>query len=396
MSEEKNINLLDYLLVLLKWKRFIIIFMFCSLVIIYLLIRFTIKEQFDAYSVIVPSEENSLGGLSGLLGSLDPFSIGLGPSSGEMGMYNTIIYSRSSLEEIIRKFDIYRKYDVDTTGVEYKVKTIEMLSKSITTEMTDDGAFVISVRSIGAQLSADISNYLIELMNRRIIELRAKKSRLNREFLGERLAEIRYNLKSAEDSLKEFQEKTGILSAEEQVKSMLRVYSDLEVNLMTKKLELSIMENIYSENSAEVEGLKMQVNEFEKQYNKLKNQGVDNSMLVPVEELPEHAITYFRLLRDIEINQQILQFVVPLYEQARFDEQKDTPVMQVIDYAEAPPKKSYPPRVLLTLAINIGIFVFLTLYIFFKENTVIQESPKYQFFRKNLFNFKSVEYKPEK
>ena len=100
-------------------------------------------------------------------------------------------------------------------------------------------------------------------------------------------------------------------------------------------------------------------------------------------------------MREVEIGQSILQFVLPLYEQAKFEEQKDTPILQIIDYAEAPPKKSFPPRALMTLIINFGIFIILTLYIFFKENEVLDGSDKVRFIKKNLFNFKSVEYKPE-
>ncbi len=394
MSEEKKLDILDYFIVLIKWKKFIVIFMFFSLLLTYLTIRFTIKEQYDSQALIIPSEDNSVSGLAGLLSDFDPFSMGFGGgASPEMGMYNTIIFSRSSLENVIKKFDIYRVYEVDTTGVEYKQNTLEMLSKSLSTEITDDGAFVIKARTINAQLSADIVNYVINMMNDRIIELRAKKSRLNRQFLGKRVAEVKAQLTAAEDSLKVFQEESGILSAEDQIRNILGVYSDLEVNLMAKETQLNILENVLSKNSSEVEALKMEVETYKKQFEKLKKSGNDSGTIVAMEDIPQAGLTYLRLYRNVQIQQQILQFVLPLYEQAKFDEQKDLPILQVIDYAEAPPKKSYPPRTVMSLAINIGIFILLTLYIFMKENEVVKGSEKFNFVKKNLFNFKSPEYK---
>jgi uncharacterized protein involved in exopolysaccharide biosynthesis len=56
---------------------------------------------------------------------------------------------------------------------------------------------------------------------------------------------------------------------------------------------------------------------------------------------------------------------VPLYEQAKIDEKKDYPVLQVIDYAVPPGKKSYPPRMLFALvgAASVTIIVYVGLII---------------------------------
>ncbi|MCZ7614320.1 MAG: hypothetical protein M5T52_12495 [Ignavibacteriaceae bacterium] len=48
---------------------------------------------------------------------------------------------------------------------------------------------------------------------------------------------------------------------------------------------------------------------------------------------------FLRLYRDIEIYTAILEFIVPIYEQAKLEEQKNIPVLQVIDYGVVPEKK---------------------------------------------------------
>jgi uncharacterized protein involved in exopolysaccharide biosynthesis len=55
--------------------------------------------------------------------------------------------------------------------------------------------------------------------------------------------------------------------------------------------------------------------------------------------------------------------VVPLYEQAKIEEKKDYPILQVIDYAVPPAKKSWPPRTLFALigAFSVTMFVYLVL-----------------------------------
>ena len=94
MPEEKKIDLIDYFVILVKWKRFLILLLLPTMIITYLAIFFLVDEQFDSSALLVPAEDTSLGGLAGLMGSFTanlPFDIGGAGSSPEMNMYNTII-----------------------------------------------------------------------------------------------------------------------------------------------------------------------------------------------------------------------------------------------------------------------------------------------------------------
>ncbi|MDX1373369.1 MAG: Wzz/FepE/Etk N-terminal domain-containing protein, partial [Nitrososphaeraceae archaeon] len=109
MENEKKINLLDLLVILVKWKKVLILILLPAMVLIYLAIYFIIEEQFDANAIIIPAEDQTLGGFSAILGDLGnnlPFDIGGSIPSQEMSLYNTIIYSRSNLENVINKFDL--------------------------------------------------------------------------------------------------------------------------------------------------------------------------------------------------------------------------------------------------------------------------------------------------
>ncbi len=99
MAEDKKIDLLDYFVILVKWKKFLVALLFPIMIVSYLAIYFLIEEQFDSSALLVPAEDTSMGGIAGLIGNYGanlPFDIGAG-SSPEMNMYNTIIYSRTNL-----------------------------------------------------------------------------------------------------------------------------------------------------------------------------------------------------------------------------------------------------------------------------------------------------------
>lgn len=391
MAEEKKIDLLDYLVILVKWKKFLIALLLPFMIITYLGIYFLIEEQYDSSALLVPAEDATMGGIAGLIGNFGanlPFDIGAA-SSPEMDMYNTIIYSRTNLQNIIDKFDLYKVYKLSPKVKDYKKKAIETLSGSISASETEFSAYELTVRANSPQLSADIANYIIKLLNEKLIELRTEKSKNNRIFLGERVDEIRWNLKNAEDSLMFFQEESGILEPEEQFKGIVAAFTSLETELITKQIEKSILEKLRGSNSPQVTSINIEVNEFKKRLKEMKKYGTPEGIIPSIESMPENAMSYYRLFREVEINSKILEFVLPLYEQAKIEEKKDIPTLQVIDRAIPPEKKSFPPRTIFTLLITFSVFLIAFVFILMKENKNLQNSEKIKYIKENMFRWRT-------
>ena len=389
MSEDKKVDLLDYLVIIVKWKKTLIIVALITAIISYLAIYFLIDKQYDAFATIIPVEENQITGIASLLKNIPSDITGANLNNTEMSMYNTIINSRSLLEKVIDKFNLVDVYEYDRSDPEYMEKTLKKLSNNIFTEITENNAYEITVRAKTSQNAALMTNYIIKLLNSRIVELKISKSGQNREFLEARVNDIRNNLKVAEDSLMEFQKKSGLLSAEEQLKGIMDAYATLETELITKQIQKDILEHILDKNNPRVKNMEIEVNQFEEKLKNIKKKGQPNSPLLSISSLPQKTIGYYRLYREIEINNAILEFVMPLYEQAKFDEQKDTPILQVVDYAVPPVKKSYPPRTIFTILITLGVLMFSYIIILFKENDEIYESEKLAFIKKNIFKWKT-------
>ncbi|MDA3860083.1 MAG: Wzz/FepE/Etk N-terminal domain-containing protein [Melioribacteraceae bacterium] len=387
MIKEKDLS--DLVIIFIKWKKFLIFTTLLVGVLSYISIYVFIEEQFDSKALIIPSEDSGVSGLAGMLGDLSGLPMGLGNSNPDISLFTNIIYSRTMLEEIINKFDLISIYKIDVSREEYMELALETLSGSITAEENDFMAYEIAVRSSNPQLSADITNYIITRLNEKLIELNVRKSTENREFLGKRLTEVQLNMKLSEDSLKRYQERTGVFNAEEQIKGTFVLLTELETNLMLQETELSVYKKILSEHSPQITNSEIKVEEYRKRLNDLKSNdnGASFETAIPVKKMPEYIIEYYRLMREIEINNKMLQFILPLYEQARFEEQKEMPVLRVLDYGIPAAKKSYPPRSILTILIAFGIFIMLFTYVVFKESEEIQNSEKYNYIKANLFRW---------
>ncbi|MDR3667488.1 MAG: hypothetical protein P4L35_11655 [Ignavibacteriaceae bacterium] len=390
MEPKKKSEFIDYVILLIKWKKLFIILLLTTGIISYLLIYFLINEEFQASATILPIGGSESSGLTGLLKNFKGLPVGIGSESNtDLNLYNSIVYSRTLLEDVIEKFNLTKALEINTSKKGFHETTLKEFRKLISTKVSEDQVYEIKVTLYNPILVADVTNYIVESLNRTIINLQISKSKDNREFLEQRYKDVEDRLRLAEDSLKLFQEKSGLLDAKEQVKGIITAYSELESNLITKQIELSVLEKISSPDMPQIKNLKIQVDELGNKLKDIQNNGNNDGYLLALNSLPEKASVYLRKYREVEINSSILEFLVPLYEQAKFQEHKDIPVLQVIDKAVIPEIKSYPPRVLFALIISLAVCIFAFLLISISENNNWQESVKINWVKHNLFKWRS-------
>ena len=386
MAEYRGLDFLDYLVILVKRKKFFLSLFIISLLISYPAVYFLIPPQYDSEALLV-SMENENGGLNALglnLSNLPLSSLGLGnlAASDKYDLFTTIIYSRKNLDNIIEKFNLMEAYNV-----EYMVDARKRAAKMIDVEITDESAYKISVRTDSPELSAQIINYILKEVNNAVINLNIMKSKENKDFLEKRYFEVIQHLNSIEDSLKAFQKLSGLLDAENQVKTIIEAYSSLEKELVQKEIEKSVFEKILEKNNPKLNVLENEVNSLQKKIENIKKSGIENSFILPYKSLPENVLQFLRLAREVEIYNTILEFLVPIYEKAKIDEQNDIPVLQIIDYGSIAEKKSYPPRILFSLLITLTVLSFTWFIYIIIETTGRSDNPKLLYVTKNIFNF---------
>lgn len=367
MFDKNGFHLIEFFDFLIKRKELILLVFLSSLVLTYVGIFFLVENQYEATAVIIPREEDASSVAGMALSSMKklPFSLGSKSSSSDMDLYKTIIYSRTMMESVINKFDLIHTYKLDTSNIEYMEKAIKRLQKEVGTMETEESALLVTVRAVTRQRAADMTNYIIQTMNDRIIELKVSRSKQNRIFLEKRVAEISYQLKMAEDSLRAFQERTGLLEIKSQLQGIFTTHATLESEMMAKQVQLGILERLYDKESQQVKELEMQVQEFQKKLVQLRDQGDPGSPLLSLKKLPKTSSEFLNYYREVELNNLLMEFIVPLYEQAKIEEKKDYPILQVIDYAVPPAKRSFPPRLLFSLigAFSITLLVLISIRI---------------------------------
>ena len=360
----------DYIYVLYKWKKFLLINLIIIGALITLII-FLVPNQYKAMAKIMipPENQSSLGGLTNLLGGKSSM-ISLGPNYS--GSANTsedvlvgIINSRTELTAVIKKFNLMQYYDIDDNNMD---KALKAFKDDISADPDEYGMIEVSVINKNPNLSAKIANYVVKLVDSLNIKFNVEAAKNNRIFVEKRYLQNVDDLRRADDSLYFFQKKYGIVAVPEQLEVTVKAAAEIEAQLTKKQMEGYFMKQQYGENSPQYNGVLAEINLLKAKVQEMKDSpdlSSTSNILYPFKKMPDIALQYLRTFREVKIQQEIMEIVLPMYEQAKIEEQKSIPTVMVIDRAVPPQLKNSPKRG----AIIVGI-VFLFLFIFIPNNII--------------------------
>ena len=121
------------------------------------------------------------------------------------------------------------------------------------------------------------------------------------------------------------------------------------------------------------------MNEFRNRLNQLRtNNDSANNLFFTLNDVPDLGLKYARLYREVMLQEKILEFLLPQYEQAKIQEAKDTPTVQVLDEAVIPVKRVKPKRAFFVLFCGaLSLFVSIcTILLIESFNNLQYKSPE--------------------
>lgn len=368
-NKQEKPSFIDYLYVLVKWRKMIII-NFLVVSVIAVIISLIIPKWYKSTITIMPPAEQttSLGGLSTIMNKLPVGNLGMGNILGfseQTSRFIAMLESRTIMESVIYKFNLIERYkqkDIE--------ETIEELKNHVTVEVEEEGTISVGVEAgtpyVSSKNSDDdarlcarnMANFFIEELDRINKKLKTSQAHNKRLFIEKRYKQNLKDLKASEDSLKIFQQKYGVIALPEQTEATIAAVSELKAQIITKEVELDALKEYLGGSHSETKQVKSTLDALNKKYTELKkgNSGNDlnqtikkQELFITLQNLPELGMRYLRLYREVKIQQNIQEFLLPVYEEAKIEEARDTPTVQVLDKAAIPIKKYRPQRALMVL-----------------------------------------------
>jgi uncharacterized protein involved in exopolysaccharide biosynthesis len=335
-------GLLDLLLALAERKWFILSMTLAGGLVM-TLIAFLLPPMYTATASIMPPQQQQ-SAVTALLGQLGPLASaggGLGiKTPGEI--YVAILGSRTIADDLIHSFNLRKLYDVVTM---YSAR--KMLARRSTITGGREPLIKVSVEDRDPKRAAALANAYLEELSRQNGRLALTESAQRRLFFERQLEAQKKSLADAEAALKATQERTGVLQVTAQVESVIGNMANLRGAIAGREVALSSLESAATPQNPEVVREKAELAAVREQLQKLEASSDSvgrGDPLIPTSLVPKVGLEYVRAVRDLKYNETLFELLLKQYEAARIDEAKEAPVVQVVDSAVPPDRKSWPPR----------------------------------------------------
>jgi uncharacterized protein involved in exopolysaccharide biosynthesis len=352
IAERKGVDLFDFLLVLSEARRTIGI---CVLVFVALGATFSllVKPTFSATSLILPPQQGqSLATMMGQLSALASLTGGGGIGGSQLktpiDMYVGMLESRTIADHLISRFhlqDLYKTRKMEDTRRVLKSNTRFLAGK--------DGLIHIIFDDQDPNRASEMANAYVDELYAMNSHLATTEAAQRRVFFDQELADEKAELAIAENDLKQTAEKTGIIQLGGQAESIIRSLAVLRAEIVSREVQINSMRMFATDENPVAIRAQEEINSLRNQLAKLekdpRNPELTSPFGIPAGRLPAVALEYARKLREVKYHETLFELLAKQYEAARIDEAKAAPIIQVVDRAVPPDRKSGPHRLWIVL-----------------------------------------------
>jgi uncharacterized protein involved in exopolysaccharide biosynthesis len=295
-----------------------------------------------------------LGQLSGSSALASVAGAGLGLKNPN-DVYVSLFQSRTIEDSMVQRFGLKDRYkkkrDSDARSAFEKHTTVALGAK--------DGLIRISATDGDPKEAADIANGYVEEFKKLSATLAISEASRRRIFFEQQLLEAKENLTTAEETLKHTEQSTGVLQIDSQARSLIESAANLRAQVVAKEVQLQGMRSYATEDNPDVVTAEQQLAALKAQLAKLAGTDQDSGadFIVPKGKVPEAGMEYLRRLRDVKYYETISELIAKQFEIAKLDEARQGSIIQVVDVAVTPDKRSFPKRTVTIILVALIAFV---------------------------------------
>lgn len=107
---------------------------------------------------------------------------------------------------------------------------------------------------------------------------------------------------------------------------------------------------------------------FELQLRQAKNKLTDAELVL--DRTPNTSLHYLDAVRNLKYQEAVWEILAKQFEMAKMDEAKDYPLIQILDKALPPERKSKPKRALIVILVALVAFMLAVIWAFIRESLV--------------------------
>ena len=342
-GDDDEISLIDLAIALGEEKKtlFAVPLFTTSVAIVVSLIM---TPVFTAKTLMMPPQQQQSSAASALA-SLGALAGGAAGVKSPDEMYIAFMESESLQNSIIKKMNLQTRYEAKTltdtrAGLKGAVKiTSDKKSGLISIEATDKDPL----------FAAQLANLYIDELHNLLGRLAVTDAQQRRVFYEDQIKKTQADLVNAESRFRLANEKSGMQMTSILAETSLRANAEMRGQIAAKEVQLQAMSRFETTQNPDVQKLTSEMSALRQQLSKLESgSGNTTSAVNPMQQEASQAY------RDIKVQQAMLEVLIKQYEIARVDEAKEGPLVQQVDPATPPERRSKPKRSLIVLVSALG------------------------------------------
>ncbi len=339
-SARDEVSLLDILVTILR-ERSLILRLVLAGVVLGVLLSLLLPNRYTAVTAILPPAQNVSAG-SALLAQLGSLSSVASMTQGSLGLKNpndlqvAMLQSRTVEDAMIDRFDLMKLY-----GKKRKSDARKKLEKFVSVENgAKDGLIRISVTDRDPNRAEQMANGYVEEYMKSSAHLAVTEASQRRLFFEGQLSAAKDNLANAEEELKKTEQKTGLVELDSQARAVIGSVAQLRAQIAAKEVQIQGLQSFATGENAD---LRVAQQELAALKSELQKTGASSDqMFIPRGDLQQSGLDYVRKLRDVKYYETIFDLLARQYEVAKVDEARQGAVVQIVDRAVVPDRRSSP------------------------------------------------------
>jgi tyrosine-protein kinase Etk/Wzc len=324
-------------------------------------------QQTQSAASLLMNQLTSVGGAS--LASIAGGGLGLKSPN---DIYVGLLTSRPVADAIIGKFRLLSAYGVkDMTAARKK------LAESTTVTSEKNGFIAISVTDKNKTRVAEMANaYTAELriLTQKLAVTEASQRRL---FYEDQLKQAKDALVSAELAFQQVQQQKGLVQLDAQAKAMIEGLAALRAQVAAKQVEVQALRSYSTEHNPDMQLAERELASLQAEETRLEQRSPSPGIAgLGLENVPAAGLEYLRAEHELAYRQTLFDMLMKQYDAAKLDEAREAAIIQVVEPAIVPDRKSSPKRALIfALFTIVGFFAGCILVLIFWWKELVQFDP---------------------
>ena len=348
-TEDDEINLLDLLQVVADNLRLLVLGSLAA-GLLALGITFAVAPTFTASTKFMPPQQQQSGAAMmlqslGALGSLAGAATGLKNPNDQ---FVAFLSSNAVADALIDRFKLMERYEAKfKTDARKELAGVSLIASG------KDGLITVDVDDKDPAFAAQLANAYVEELGNLLKRLAITEAQLRRAFFENQLTQTKDKLTAAEQALRA----SGINSSalKSNPEAAIKAVAELQAQIAAQEVKLASMRGYLTDSAPDFKQAQTELSALRAQFAK-----AEKSTSAPTGTDADYVARY----RDVKYFETLFELFSKQFELAKVDEAREGALIQVVDVALPPERKSKPKKALIAMLTTLAVGMVLLLFVF--------------------------------